>query len=194
MVSVLLVGASNELKERKLGKIIDTFDIVARINNGGNSKCMSGKYTDIVGTKLDIWFSFHTGCFIGNKQFSQKYKEVFLKPEAYSKYKHSEYNNLKSFPNSVLDFTKNTLKSFNGFNSVVTSGMNALFYLIKKYENVSVCGFDGFKTGHWYGNMFIHNQDESDKKVSESSSGRHDVLREFEYFNYLKTSNVIKVI
>jgi len=194
MGSVLLVGPGNELKERKLGKIIDTFDIVARINNGGNPRCMSGEYTDIVGTKIDIWFSFHTGCFIGNKQFSKKYKEVFLRPEAYDKYKNSEYDNLKPFSNDILDFTKNTLHSFNGFNSVTTSGMNALFYLIKEYEDVSVCGFDGFKTGHWYENMFISNQNESDKKVSKGPYGRHDGLREFEYFNYLKDSDVIKVI
>ena len=208
MAKVLLVGASNELKERKMGKLIDTFDIVARINQGGNSKCMNGEYKDIIGTRTDLWFCFHTGSFLASRQISYKYTEIFLKPEAYDKY-NSRYTNITSFPNDVIDFTRNTLQSFNGFDSSFdvrrynsdikidswpTSGMLSLFYLIYTYENISVCGFDGFKTGHWYGNKFIQNQDESDLKTSKGPHGRHNGLLENEYFNYLKNAKVITVI
>jgi len=194
MDKVLLVGASNELKERKMGRLIDTFDIVARINNSGNSKCMSGEYKDIIGTRTDIWFCFHTGSFVTSKQLCHKYKEIFLRPEAYDKYKNGGHTNIKPFPSDILNFTKNALNSFSKFDFTPTSGMNVLFYLIHKYENISVCGFDGFKSGHWYENMFIKDQNESDERVSNGYGGRHNGLLENEYFNYLKNTNIIKVI
>ena len=54
--NILILGASKELKTRKMGKIIDSYDIVCRINNGGNHELLNNKYKDIIGTKKNIWF------------------------------------------------------------------------------------------------------------------------------------------
>ena len=104
---------------------------------------------------------------------------------------------------------KNTLYNFNGCSLKYepTSGLKTIFYFIthfhedplKKgcmgtvYNNINLCGFDGFKSGHWYGNHFIKNQDESDANA-RIGLGRHYVEKEFEYIKYLEKNNLLKLI
>ena len=66
-------------------------------------------------------------------------------------------------------------------------------YLIDKYNKIDICGMDSFEGGHWYGNKFIKNQDESDK-LAAKGLGAHNVLKEREYINYLIKQEKIRVI
>ena len=61
------------------------------------------------------------------------------------------------------------------------------------YNNIHLCGFDGFQSGHWYGNKFIKNQDESDANAVKGL-GRHNLTKEFEYVKYLNDNNFLKMI
>ena len=61
------------------------------------------------------------------------------------------------------------------------------------YNNINLCGFDGFKSGHWYGNKFIKNQEESDANA-RIGLGRHYVEKEFEYIQHLRDNNLLKII
>ena len=51
---VILVGTAGSLLKSKLGKHIDTFDIVCRLNSSGSPDCLTGEYKDIIGTKTSI--------------------------------------------------------------------------------------------------------------------------------------------
>ena len=71
--------------------------------------------------------------------------------------------------------------------------MLSIMYLIDKYNTIDICGFDGFKGGHWYGNKFNRNQDYSDK-IAVKGYGAHDIFKEQEYINYLIKNGKINKI
>ena len=173
MNKVILIGGSKSLIKDKLGKIIDSFDIVCRLNTGGRPECLTGEYKDIIGSKTTIWLGKHLGLL--------------------NAYKHNTYEIVVPFPSEskLIKDCKEILYNFNKFNARPTSGILAIFYLLKKYKYITICGFDGFKGGHFYGNRFIKNQDKSDKMASQGI-GAHDIFKEIEYINYLVKINKIK--
>jgi len=61
MSKVILVGVSKSLLDNKLGSIIDTYDVVCRMNNGGRPDLLNGEYKDIIGSKKNIWLCKHIG-------------------------------------------------------------------------------------------------------------------------------------
>lgn len=208
--NILILGASKELKTRKMGKIIDSYDIVCRINNGGNHELLNNKYKDIIGTKKNIWFCLEPFGLRRNKaSLVNKFDIVFINHKnIYNEFK-SKYKNLRYFPTEITKNCKNTLYSFNKtpLKYEPTSGMKAIFYFITHfqqsplekgcmgtiYNNIHLYGFDGFQSGHWYGNKFIKNQDESDANAVKGL-GRHNLTKEFEYVKYLNDNNFLKMI
>ena len=63
----LILAPSKSLINRKLGKIIDTYDVVCRINGNGNHEILNKKNKDIIGTKKNIWFCLEPTGFRRNK-------------------------------------------------------------------------------------------------------------------------------
>ena len=175
MNKVILIGGSKSLIKDKLGKTIDSFDIVCRLNTGGRPECLTGEYKDIIGSKTTIWLGKHLGLF--------------------NAYKNNTYKTVIPFPSEskLIKDCKETLYNFNKFNARPTSGILAIFHLLKEYKYITICGFDGFKGGHFYGNRFIKNQDESDKMAAKGI-GAHDIYKETEYINYLIKTNKIKIL
>ena len=76
---VLILAPSKTLLQRKLGKIIDIYDIVCRINSSGLPKLIT-KYKETIGTKKDIWFLGHIGLIHKNKH---TYKNIVIANEDY---------------------------------------------------------------------------------------------------------------
>ena len=167
MDKVILVGASKSLLNDKLGKVIDTFDVVCRMNAGGRPDILNGEYKDILGTKRNIWMCKHIGL-LSMFQNNHGYDKVISFPE---KNDFNEKVTLK-------------LKEFNGFNKKPSCGILSIIYLLEKYDKIHICGMDGFKGGHWYGNKFIEGQNKSDEMAAKGF-GAHNVLKELEYIYHL---------
>jgi len=172
MNEVVLVGASKSLLKSKLGNIIDTYDVVCRMNSGGRPELLSGEYKEVVGSKKDLWLCKHTGLLLMYKD--NNYKETVGFPDLNKKY-------------------FNILNEFNDFNSKLTCGITSIMYLLEKYNKIDICGFDGFEGGHWYGNKYLKNQDTSDT-LAAKGEGAHDIIKEQEYINHLIQSGKIKRI
>jgi len=175
MNKVILVGVSKTLLKNKLGKVIDNYDIVCRMNSSGRPELLNGEYKDIIGSKKDIWLCKHIGLL--NMYKKNDYKEVVPFPQ------DGELNE-KYF---------NTLNKFNNFNQRLTCGILSIMYLLDKYSSIDICGFDGFKGGHWYGNKYLKNQDYSDN-LAMKGHGAHDIFKEQEYINHLIQNGKIKKI
>ena len=207
--SILILGSSNELKERKLGKLIDTFDVVCRINNGGNQEVFNRKNRKILGTKKNIWFCLEPSGFRRNSPtLIKQFDLVFVNHKKTYEDNKLKYKNLRLFPEGLSRNCKISLYSFNGFGRHYepTSGIKAIFYFLPhiiennskpcrgtSYNSISLLGFDGFKSGHWYGNKYIKNQDESDKYARKGLS-RHNVSKEYEYLEDLEKNNLISFL
>ena len=175
MNKVILIGASKSLLNDKLGKIIDSYDIVCRMNNNGRPELLNGEYKEIIGSKKDIWLCKHIGLL--------------------NMYKNNGYKKTVRFPQEG-DLNKkyfNILNAFNNFNHHLTCGILSIMYLIDKYSKIHICGMDSFEGGHWYGNRFLENQNKSDK-LAAKGFGAHNILKEKEYIDYLVSINKIKII
>ena len=175
MIKVILVGPSKSLLKNKLGKTIDSYDIVCRMNSSGRPDIINNENKKIIGSKKNIWLCKHIGLL--------------------NMFKNNGYDKVVSFPENS-EFNKkciNILNKFNSFNVQPTCGILSIIYLIDLYNKIDICGMDAFQGGHWYGNMFIKQQDKSDK-IAALGHGRHNILKEKEYINYLVNENKIKII
>ena len=203
---ILIVGSSGRLNEEKLGSIIDTYDVVCRINMGGSSHCVKNENKNIIGNRTDIWFALsHTSLIKENPYFNFKYSTIFTENWRFFYAYKNKFLNLKLFPQNINETVEKQLLRFNDFQHKPTSGIKVLFYFIKHflnedktclgtvYNNIHLCGFDGFESGHWYGNKFIKNQKASDL-AAYKGTGKHFTSKEFEYFKFLEENNLIKFI
>ena len=192
MSNVIIVGPSGRLREQKIGDAIDKFDIVCRINWGGRPESMVDENKEIIGTKKDIWFCGHTGLInMFPLSFYENYNEVVIhNPEMYKNNK-SRITNLKLCDKEIIDNCNKEMFEFNGFNRVPTTGMLTIFYILNQYSDVTICGFDGHHGGHWYGNKYMATQEKSNA-IAIKGHGRHNVIKEHQYFNHLIAINKIK--
>ena len=195
MSRVIIVGPSGRLKEQKIGDKIDEFDIVCRINWGGRPESMVDENKEIIGTKKSIWFCGHTGLVnMFPLPFYKNYDEVVIhNPDIYKDSK-SRIPNLTLCDQEIIDVCTWAMSEFNGFSRVPTTGMLTIFYMLNKgYSDITICGFDGHKGGHFYGNKFMASQEKSNA-IAVKGHGRHDVVKEHEYFKHLVAINQIKTI
>jgi|21_taG_2_1085346.scaffolds.fasta_scaffold77609_2 hypothetical protein len=194
MNKVILVGASKTLLKNKLGKTIDSFDIVCRMNTGGKPECLTGEYKDIIGSKTNIWLCKHIAWLVLHYNH-HTYDELV----GFGEYKGSgpkwppHIKDVVTKGNHIIEKCKKTLNEFNGYSARPTCGILSIFYLLEKFDKISICGFDGFKGGHWYGNRFIANQNDSDK-IAAQGFGAHNAIKESEYIEYLIKNNKINRI
>jgi len=66
---VVLVGPARSNKGSKQRSVIDSYDIVIRINNGVN---IPDKFKDDTGQRLDVLYSSLNNCFFSEKTYSRK--------------------------------------------------------------------------------------------------------------------------
>ena len=192
MNKVIIVGPSGKLKEQKIGNEIDKFDVVCRINWGGRLESMNGEYKEIIGSKKDIWFCGHTGLInMFPLSFYNSYNEIVIHNlEMYERHK-SRINNLKLCDKKIIDDCNKKMFEFNGFDRVPTTGMLTIFYILSKYNDITICGFDGHHGGHFYGNKYLATQDSSNA-MALKGYGRHNIPLEHEYFKHLVSIGKIK--
>ena len=193
---VILVGPSGSLLKMKLGEYIDTFDVVCRLNSSGSPNCLTGEYKDIIGTKTNIWLCRHWATMLANMKNNSYEQLVAFYPNFYE-YPPLDNLNIMNNPMFLLAIELGTpavnecvseLSKFAKKNNLEmkrpTCGKFAKIYLLSKYDKISIIGFDGFKSGHWYGNRFVKQQDLTDK-LAVNGQGAHNMELESEYIKLL---------
>ena len=175
MNKVILVGPSKTLLKNKLGKTIDSYDVVCRMNTSGRPILLNGEYKEIIGSKKDIWLCTHIGLL--------------------NMYKNNGYKKIVPFGQDSALTKKyfKILNEFNGFNRRPTCGILSILYLIDIYKKIDACAMDGFKGSHWYGDMFNKNLKQSDEMAAKGY-GAHNILMEIEYIKYLIKENKLNMI
>jgi len=66
---IALVGPARSSKGSKQRSVIDSYDIVSRINNGVN---IPDKFKEDTGSRVDVLYSSLNNCFFSNKTYSRK--------------------------------------------------------------------------------------------------------------------------
>ena len=141
---ILVVGNAQTLIRKDNSKFIDSFDVVIRINHAVPS--------NLIGKKTDIWICNYNTV---DRQYPE-YKR-FL-PKFVMKMNENTYidpklkSNLYVWP--VGEFKK--FRSLLSLNKPST-GLSILFWLTTKVNaNISIIGFDSFKTKTFYYHKDIH--------------------------------------
>lgn len=194
MTKVILIGASKSLLESKLGNIIDTYDVVCRMNSSGRPDIVNVNNQSIIGIKKNIWLCKHIANF--NLFNNHGYDDIvgFAQISSASVKMHSNTAQTASAKGSAIIIECiNVLKKFNDYNSRPSCGILSIFYLLNEYGKIHICGMDGFKGGHWYGNKFIKQQNKSDE-IAAKGLGAHNAIKEQEYINHLIQNGKIKII
>lgn len=193
-IKVLVVGNSpNNLKKKK-GKVIDSFDIVIRIND-----FKINGFEDYVGTKTTHWVTSFSPAIdnreinIFNKVFTANFNqtnEIFNKRIKRIIKKDSDINN------KLLVLSKLEIENFKkqiGYDTKhkwPTTGMVAIYVALNKIENSDVY-FHGFSFFKEIGQYVSHYWNETKK---EEFRKHHNHRLEEKYINDLIKSKKIKIL
>jgi hypothetical protein len=153
---IIIVGNAPYDKNKKNGKLINSFKNVVRFNNFNTDK----EHRDYVGSKIDYWciscFVYHSN----KKLFEEKKKNnieniLVIKPEVF----------LNRYPYKKKDKTKLLIqnrdifvpKKYNFNKKWPSTGLFAVLYFLQTYSKVHITGFNHFdeKQGsiHYYENL-----------------------------------------
>lgn len=143
--SVIIVGNSGSLKESGKGSVIDSYDIVLRMNHG-----VPGKWTKDVGARTDIWFfSYH----YRNKQLAEYNLLIpkFAISNAGETRTHDELRGkVYTFPpKQRLEIKQSLLKVGLPQGKHPTTGflcINWFLNYVKTQKKLDIVGFDFFET------------------------------------------------
>ena len=100
----------------------------------------------------------------------------------------TEINNVWIFPNNYSETIKLDIPTLS--ENVPTTGIKAIHFLLKEYNKLYLCGFDGFKSAHFYGDIEENNIVRLGYKNDEGHSGK----REMEYIKKLEKENKVEFI
>ena len=100
----------------------------------------------------------------------------------------TEINNVWIFPNNYSELIRTETSSLS--ENIPTTGLKAIHFLLKEYQKLYLCGFDGFKSSHFYGDEEHNNI----VKVGFETDDGHSGKREMEYIKKLEKENKIEFI
>ena len=149
---VLVVGNA-PYEKKNMGKDIDKFDIVVRFNNYP----ISG-YEKHIGSKTDIW-CLSDATYTKNKPLVRERKHIKKKyivtPDFYKE--KLESINDSEFEKLLEKRDIDVPKDYDFGKSWPSTGLLTLFYLMKKYDDITIFCFNGFdktkKSIHFYENL-----------------------------------------
>ena len=149
---VIVIGNAPYEKEN-MGEIIDNYDIIVRFNNYPDNG-----YGKHIGEKTDMW------C-VSDSTYVKNKKLINSRNSIKDKYIVSPYNYKKEHDSIIdTDFKKLLEKrdidipsKYNFKDSWPSTGLLVLFYLINKYDDLTIFCFNGFdkdkKSIHYYENL-----------------------------------------
>tara|TARA_R100001594_G_scaffold149039_1_gene205740 strand:+ start:1224 stop:1922 length:699 start_codon:yes stop_codon:yes gene_type:complete len=100
----------------------------------------------------------------------------------------TEINNVWIFPNNYSELIRTEISSLS--KNIPTTGLKAIHFLLKEYPKLYLCGFDGFKSSHFYGDEEHNNI----VKVGYENDDGHSGKREIEYIKKLEKQNKIEFV
>ena len=138
--SVIIVGNAPNVLDKKLGHLIDQYDVVVRLNNFS----IQG-FEEHVGTKTTVWFHSDNRTLMSGGPYKQEH--VFVPPNSsdpYSLsitqtiYKGSSINDT----HSVYRYSERIGYDMDTINKhYITTGAAAVLYYSDLYKNVTIYGF-----------------------------------------------------
>tara|TARA_B100002003_G_scaffold43192_1_gene38526 strand:+ start:1037 stop:1834 length:798 start_codon:yes stop_codon:yes gene_type:complete len=148
---VIIIGNSSSILLHKYGELIDSYDVVIRLN-----RCVTKGFEKFIGNKIDIWATTH-----GSERFHKMEKFI---PENYTEIKYLWKRTSKVNPKLPKDFPKvkehimykapsnyknyfgNYLRKFE-IEHEVDTGLLTILTSLKFYTDITVHGFT-FYTEH----------------------------------------------
>lgn len=153
--TILLIGNGQSVLNNKFGELIDTFDIVGRINNYNDTN-----YKKSVGRYTNIWFNG------ANKHIKKRGNppEQIIVLIPYDILNNKEQRvidrtpiRLSLKPNQYKVVNKKTMKEFEDTVNIKrpTTGLSSILWCLKFYNTVIIYGFDFFITSknHYFDNQ-----------------------------------------
>jgi hypothetical protein len=191
---MIIIGNGPSVLDKENGKLIDSFDKVARFNTFKNDS----EYSKFVGTRTDYWFINAKNIRTRSPEIIKmmdnvKYEKIFVEQNPYD----PKDKLLKYFPelkdNRKVDFCDIDLfneiqnKHFNpkGMNPHPSLGLQGINLLANKYPEYElyIIGFDSFNTNK------IHYMD---KKEVNDTNVKHNLKKEINFLEHLIKKNNIK--
>lgn len=184
---IAVVGAADSLLENKNGKLIDSYDIVVRINKAPHS--WSIETSDYLGTKFTyLYHSFFENDFSGGGEINwELYQKLGIKKVINPNHtilglkSHLNYykRNSKFHKTYILskDSSKSISKNLNGF--IPTVGFSALLSVLQSgCKEIFITGFTFFKTPYidGYRDSLQNIEVNNDHILTQ---GLHDPTKEF---------------
>jgi hypothetical protein len=193
---MIIIGNGPSVLDKENGKLIDSFDKVARFNTFKNDS----EYSKFVGTRTDLWFINAKNIRTRSPEIIKmmdnvKYEKIFVEQNPYD----PKDKLLKYFPelkdNRKVDFCDIDLfneiqnKHFNpkGMNPHPSLGLQGINLLANKYPEYElyIIGFDSFNTNK------IHYMD---KKEVNDTNVKHNLKKEINFLEHLiKKNNIQKL-
>ena len=100
----------------------------------------------------------------------------------------TELNNVWIFPNNYSETITLDIPLLS--ENIPTTGIKAIHFLLKQYDKLYLCGFDGFKSSHFYGD----DEHNDIVKLGYENDEGHSGKREMEYIKKLEKDNKIEFI
>jgi len=100
----------------------------------------------------------------------------------------TELDNVWIFPNNYSELIRIEISSLS--ENIPTTGLKAIHFLLKEYDKLYLCGFDGFKSNHFYGDDEHNDIVQLGYQTDEGHSGK----REMEYIKKLEKENKIEFV
>ena len=179
---VIIIGNSPEVLKNKYGSLIDSYDIVIRIN-----KCVTKNHEKYVGSKIDIWATtYNTAEWYGEDYIPDNYKNITqiwrrtpgtrLKnlPEELKSLKNQVQMYKSSFWRQKQNKEIEIIKKYN-LKSEPCTGLLTILTAIRFYEDITVYGFSFFS--------------ESDGLVRDYYAFDQNSISEAEFTNYERVKN-----
>ena len=151
--SVIIVGNSPSILSKEYGSVIDSYDIVIRVN-----KCVTRGYEKFIGKKTDIWATTKTNSY-GSKDFVpdnyQKLRGLWLRSTRLAKGKKPNHRMIhlpEDFPDishHIMYKTKESKKAFTPILKIYglgnphepCTGLLTILTSLLFYEDITVHGF-----------------------------------------------------
>jgi hypothetical protein len=201
---VLVVGNGSSLLDNEYGHIIDSYDIVIRINH-----CLTEGLEKYVGKKTDIWATTHT------KYHKNTDETIFYPSDKHNVkaiWKRTPHVKIKKFENAHL-FTMfkrkdkhNVMQDFKwkelGIKYEPCTGLLTICTALKFFKNVDVIGFDFYtdsdKPTDYYREFELdengnHPEDKYYEKVRNKFASKDNGEKKLKFLQKLEDDGYLKI-
>lgn len=205
---VLVVGNGSSLLDNEYGHIIDSYDIVIRINH-----CLTEGVEKYVGKKTDIWATTHltfhknTDGTIFYPSDKHNVKAIWKRTSRVKKIKMNKFNkNVNLFTMFKRKDNYNVMEDFNWKKLEIKyepcTGLLTICTALKFFKNVDVIGFDFYtdsdKPTDYYREFELdengnHKEDKYYKKVINKFASKNIGEKKLEFLQKLEDDGYLKI-